>query len=248
MKTKILKLLFFSLIATLNFSCSLEEKVGDTPEAAFKIAQDFEKSDRLQIAIQRYSDVKNKFPYSALATEAELAIADIYFKMEDFAEAQVSYQNFREFHPKHPKVDYAIFRAGLSYFQQLPDSIDRDLTLANDAIYSFNELIKKFPESTFKSEAEDYRRKAFIMLNEKELYIADFYFKNKMFDSALNRYEMSYKKFSGFGLDARSVVGAIRSARELNDTQKEKRYLEILNAKFGDSSEAKLLKSGGPVE
>jgi Tfp pilus assembly protein PilF len=69
-----------------------------------------------------------------------------------------------------------------------------------------------------------------------------------MFDSALNRYEMSYKKFSGFGLDARSVVGAIRSARELNDTQKEKRYLEILNAKFGDSSEAKLLKSGGPVE
>jgi outer membrane protein assembly factor BamD len=248
MITKTLKLLFIFIVSLTLFSCASEEKLADTPEAAFALAQDFEKSDRNQIAIQRYMDVKNKYPYSSLATEAELAIADVYFKTEDFTEAQISYQNFKEFHPKHSKIDYVIFRIGLSYYQQLPDSIDRDLSLANDAIYAFNELIKKYPNSTYKAEAEDYRKKAFVMLNEKELYIADFYFQQKLFDSAFNRYEMSYKKFSGFGLDARSVAGAVRSARELNDFEKEKRYLDILNSKFSDSKEAQDLKRGGKTE
>lgn len=248
MPTKILKLLFIFLISTLVFSCSSSDKQPDTPEAIFQLAKEFEESDRYQIAIQRYMEVKNKFPYSSLATDAELAVADVYFKTEDFAEAQISYQNFREFHPKHPKIDYVTFRIGLSYYRQLPDTIDRDLSLANDAIYSFNEVIKKFPNSTYRAEAEDYRKKAFVMLNEKELYIADFYFKQKIYDSAFNRYEMSYKKFSGFGLDSRSVAGAIRSARALNDNEKEKRYQDIMDAKFADSKEAQDLKRGGKTE
>lgn len=245
MTTKRLKLLFILTMSLFVFSCSSEEKVADTAEAAFKIAQDYEKADRYQIAIQKYADVKNKFPYSSLATEAELAIADIHYKAEDYVDAQVSYQNFREFHPKHSKIDYVIFRTGMSYYQQLPDSIDRDLTLANDAIYSFNELIKKYPNSEFYKEAQEKREKAFTMLNEKELLIADFYFKEKSFDSALLRYENSYKKYNGFGYDPKALLGAIKCAHELNDTDKVKQYSEILTAKYGESPEAKELKSGG---
>lgn len=248
MKTKILKLLFI-LSVVLGFSgCSTSEHSADTPEGAFKIAQDYEKADRFQIAIQRYLDVKNKFPYSSLATEAELAIADIHYKTEDYVEAQIAYQNFREFHPKHPKSDYVVFRTGMSYYQQLPDSIDRDLTLANDAIYNFNELIKKYPSSEYLAETQEFRRKAFAMLNEKELYIADFYFREKMFDSALARYESSYQKFNGFGFDPRSLAGAVKSARELKNPEKEKKYTDILFTQFGDSPEAKKLKGGGAVE
>ena len=39
------------------------------------------------------------------------------------------------------------------------------------------------------------------MLNEKELYIADFYLREKLYDSALLRYESSYTKYNGFGYD-----------------------------------------------
>jgi outer membrane protein assembly factor BamD len=247
MNTKILKLLFIFVIASVFSSCSSDEKAADTPEAAFKIAQDYEKADRYTVAIQRYNDVKNRFPYSSLATEAELAVADVHFKAEDYVDAQIAYQNFREFHPKHPKSDYVVFRIGLSYYQQLPETIDRDLTLANDAIYNFSELIKKYPNSTFFAEASDYRRKAFIMLNEKELYIADFYFKEKIFDSALLRYESSYNKFNGFGLDPRSLAGAIKSARAVGNPTKEKQYSDILLSKFSESPEAQKLKSGGTL-
>ncbi len=247
--TKMLKLLFIfiitSAVTNLFLGCTSEPKNADTAEGAFKIAQDYEKADRYQIAIQRYTDVKNKFPYSTLATDAELAIANIYFKTEDYVEAQVSYQNFKEFHPKHPQIDYVIFRTGMSYFQQLPDSIDRDLSLANDAIYSFNDLIKKFPNSEYIAQAQDFRRKSFSMLAEKELYIADFYFQQKIYDSALLRYESAYRKYNGFGYDPRSLLGAIKSAKLVEDTAKVKKYSELLKTQFADSPEVELLKKSG---
>lgn len=248
MLSKISKLLFILIVMNLFSGCSTVDKDPTTAEEAFKIAQDYEKADRYQVAIQRYTDVKNKFPYSSLATEAELAIADVHFKAEDYSDAQITYQNFRELHPKHPKSDYVVFKTGMSYYQQLPDTIDRDLTLANDAIYSFNELIKKYPTSTYLAEAEDYRKKAYSMLTEKELYIADFYFKEKIFDSALLRYEGAYNKFNGFGYDPRILGGAVKCARELKNSEKEKQYTDILLSKFADSPEALEIKSGGSSE
>lgn len=245
MSTKILKLLVIFMFLNFIFSCASDEKKGDTPEAAFKIAKNYENADRFQIAIQRYIEVKNKFPYSSYATEAELAIADVHFKNEDFSEAQLTYQNFRELHPKHAKIDYVIYRTGLSYFLQLPETIDRDITLANDALYSFNELLKKFPTSTYRVEAQDYQRKALTMLNEKELYIADFYFKQQQYDSALLRYISSYKKYSDSGLQPRSLAGAIKSSAQLNDNEKQKTYKDLLMAKFPDSEEAKKIKREG---
>ncbi len=243
--TKILKLLFILLFCNLIFSCASDEKKADTPEAAFKIAKEFEDAERYLVAIQRYTEVKNKFPYSSYATEAELAIAEVHFKSEDYPEAQITYQNFKELHPKHPKIDYVIFKIGMSYFNQLPETIDRDIALANDAIYSFNELLKKYPNSPSIAEAKEYRQKAFVMLNQKELYVADFYFKQQQYDSATLRYIGSYKRFPDFGLQPRSLAGVIRSSAKLKDDEKLKTYRELLMTKFPDSDEAKAIKKEG---
>ena len=245
MITKSLKLLFILTIFQLFVACATDDNKAETPEGAFKVAQEFEEADRYEIAIQKYADVKNKFPYSSYATLAELAIADVQYKRESYPEAQIAYQNFRDLHPKHAKIDYVIFKTGMSYYMQLPETIDRDLTLAQDAIYSFNEIIKSFPNSTHLKEARDNREKAYIMLVEKELYIADFYFKQKKYDSALNRYETAYRKYSGFGYDPRSILGAARAAEKLSDTKKQKQYTALLLSKFSNSDEAKKVKDEG---
>lgn len=239
MTSKILKLLFISVFSLTVFSCASSDKVGSTAEEAFAIAQEFDQKDRYTVAIQRYSDVKNKFPYSSYATLAELAIADVHYRSEAYPEAQVSYQNFRELHPRHPRIDYVIFQVGMSYYQQLPDTFDRDIALANDAVYSFNELIRRFPNSEYFQQAQEYRRKSFTMLNEKELYVADFYFKQKVYLSALLRYESSYKKYPGFGLEPRSLLGAVKSANKLEDREKQSQYYSLLTTKFPESEEAK---------
>lgn len=245
MSVKILKLLFIFVFSTFIYSCASTDKKIETAEEAFNVAKELETANKFLSAIQRYTDVKNKFPYSSFAVESELAIANIHFQNSEYPEAQVSYQNFKELHPKHAKIDFVVFRIGMSYFSQLPETIDRDIVLANDAIYSFNELIKKFPNSAYFIEAQENRRKAFTMLNEKELYIADFYFKQEHYDSALLRYVSSYKKYPDFGNQPRSLLGAIKSSVKLADAENQKTYTDLLLSKFPDSVEAKELKREG---
>ncbi|MBC7740833.1 MAG: outer membrane protein assembly factor BamD [Bdellovibrionaceae bacterium] len=246
MTIKILKLLFIYALLPLTFlglfGCATDDKKADSPEGAYQIAKEFEEADRYEVALQKYADVKNKFPYSSFAPLAELAIADVQYKRESFAEAQIAYQNFRDLHPKHPKIDYVIFRIGMSYYMQLPETIDRDLSLAQDAIYAFDEVIKLFPRSENIKAARENREKAYIMLVEKELYVADFYYKQEKFDSALTRYEMAYNKYPGFGYDPRSLLGAIRSADKVSELKKKRQYTSILLSKFSQSDEAKKIK------
>lgn len=236
-------LIFGFLACVFLAGCASEEKNLDTPEGMFKYAQEFDNAERYEIALTKYADVKNKFPYSSLATEAELAIAEVHYKREAYPEAQVSYQNFRDLHPKHPKIDYVIYKTAMSYYMQLPDTIDRDLTLGHDAIYHFGEIIRLYPKSQYAAEAKQKREETYIKLAEKELYIADFYLKQKKFSAALRRYEAMVAKYSGFGLDPRAHLGAARSARALEDPSKRREHSQIILTKYPQSNEAALVKS-----
>ncbi|MEN0058446.1 MAG: outer membrane protein assembly factor BamD [Bdellovibrio sp.] len=226
-------------LALFGAGCATTEKNADTPEGAFAIAEEYDQGERYEEALRRYNDIKNKFPYSNFATKAELAVADVYYKQESFAEAQVAYQMFKELHPTAPQSDYVQFRIGMSYFNQLPSTIDRDLTLANDAILNLSEVIKKFPNSTYVTEAKEKRSAAIKMLAEKEEYIADFYFKREIYGSALKRYEGLYNQFRGLGFDAKALSRAAICAHKVGDETKVKRYQALLAQDFPGSKELK---------
>lgn len=230
-------LLFLSLSA-----CSTMDKKSDTPEGAFSIAEEFDKDERYEEAVRRYTEVKNKFPYSNFATKAELAIADVYFKQESYPEAQVSYQTFRELHPKHPQIDYVLFRIGMSYYNQLPSSLDRDLSIAQEVVLSFDELLKNFPSSQYVKEAAEKRLATLKMLAGKEEYIANFYFKREMFDSALARYELIISKYQKLGFDEKAYYGAAVSANKIGDSFKAKKYLSELTTQYPNSPETELAR------
>lgn len=170
-------------------ACSSTRVDTSTAEGAFERGEQLKKSGRYEEAIQFFSEVRNKHPYSRLAPEAELKIADIQFSRKNYPEAESSYKLFKQLHPNHPKMDYVTFRLGLSLFNQLPRTIDRDLTLASSAILYFEEVINSFPNSEHAEEATQKRDEARNMLVEKDFYIADFYYKRKRWLSALGRYE-----------------------------------------------------------
>lgn len=230
-----------SLLLVFGFlmlvSCASDEKNSDTAEGAFAIAQEFEKDERYEEAIRRFTDIKNKYPYSKYATLAELAIADTYFKQESFPEAQVSYQTFKELHPKHAQIDYVTYRLGLSFFEQLPDTEDRDLSLAQSAILYFDEVQSLYPNSVHAKEANDKKTEALKKLGSKELYIANFYFIRKIYSSALTRYEGLLKTYPNLGFDAVALSRAAQSAAKTGDLDRAKQFVARLKSQFPDTSE-----------
>lgn len=239
-------LIALSLLVSFAIAgCSSAEKIdSSTPEGAFKLAEQYEKDERFEEAVAKYSDVKNKHPYSRYAILAELKIADVQFVRESYIEAQYAYQTFKDLHPKHPQMDYVTYRLGLSFFNQLPSTTDRDLSLADKAILYFDEVLASYSKSQYAKEAAEKKTEALKMLADKELYIANFYVMKKQYGSALGRFETILRNYANVGEYAqKALYGAALSAEKTGDRDKLQRFVKSLLAQFPDSAEASKAKS-----
>jgi outer membrane protein assembly factor BamD len=237
-------LVLILLCATFSFGCSSAAKFDtSTAEGAFRAAESFEKEERYDEAITAYQEVKNKFPYSKLATQSELKIGDLQYKKEAYIEAQGAYQIFKDFHPKNPEIDYVTFRLAMSIFMQLPSSIDRDLSLSSKAITYFEEVINSYPSSQYVAEATAKRDQILHMQADKEMYVANYYFKQKIYDSALKRYETVLKNFPNLGYEPKALFGAAKSAYEIGEKERASQHAKNLLELFPNSEEAKRASS-----
>jgi outer membrane protein assembly factor BamD len=226
------------LTALFFMGCSSAEKIDtSTPEGAFKLASTYEDDERFEEAITYFSEVKNKYPYSSLAVQAELKIADIEFKRENYASAETAYKLFKEFHPTHEKIDYVTYRLGLSTSNQLPETIDRDLSLATPALEYYNEVITRFSDSKYVADSKKQRERVTKMLADKANYIAEYYFIRDKWESALGRYEDLLKNYVDMGYEASSLYGATLSAYKMKDKDKAKVYFKRLLTEHPQSKE-----------
>lgn len=231
------KITIFSGLLLTFVACSTMEKNSDTPEGAFQIAEEFDKAERFDEAVRRYTDVKNKFPYSQYAAKAELAIADVHFKDESYVEAQVSYQGFKDLHPKHPQLAYVNYKLAMSFFMQLPSSSDKDLSISDEVLKNINEFLVKYPESEYAKDMQEKRTKTLNMLAEKEDYIGYFYFRRKMFDSAISRYEGLLKKYPESQFSERAISKIVIASEKIGNKEKASQYFNLLKQKYPNSKE-----------
>lgn len=177
----ILPLFFVILFA----SCSSDKPKGKSEaEILYKEAQELMEADRFILATEKLNLIKTQHPYSFYATPAELLQADILYKQENFIESAAAFLLFRDFHPRHEKIPYVVFMIAESYYKQIPDTIDRDLEPAIEALKYYDEVIQKYADSSYKATAEEKIVQAKSMLREKDQYIADFYFKTKEWSAA----------------------------------------------------------------
>jgi outer membrane protein assembly factor BamD len=178
---KLLLAAFFLILS----SCASDKPDGKTEaEILYKEAQDLIEAERFILATEKLNQIKTQHPYSFYSTPAELLQADVLFLQENYIESAAAYLLFRDFHPKHEKISYVVFRIAESYYMQIPSTIDRDLEPAIEAMKYYDEVVQKYGDSSYKSEALKRISLAKKMLNEKDLYIADFYFKTKEFSAA----------------------------------------------------------------
>ena len=172
------------------FSCASDKPTGKTEaEILYKEAKELMDEERYILATEKINQLKNQYPYSYYATPAELMLADILYKQENYVEAAAAYLLFRDFHPRHEKIPYVIFQIAESFYLQLPDTDDRDLEPAFEAIKFYREIITKYPDSPEVKKAKKKINECKQRLNNKEQYVADFYFKTESYDAALWRYQ-----------------------------------------------------------
>jgi outer membrane protein assembly factor BamD len=184
-----LKLFIFCFFLSL-ISCATKRPSGSTEaEILYKEANELIGKSRFIQATEKLNSIRSQYPYSFYATNAELLQADILFSQDNYAEAASAYILFRDFHPKYEKLGYVIFKISESFYLQLPSTFDRDLSAGVEAIKYCNELIQNYSNTEYAKDAQNRINQIEEMIEKKDIYIADFYFKTKDYQAAKARYE-----------------------------------------------------------
>ncbi len=206
-----------SLFLMFIVKCSQKEVNPNDSEALFKDAEESFEDGRYTVAIEKYRDIKNRFPYSSRAVDAEIRIADAYFDQESFIESASSYEIFQELHPSHPKSDYVLFRIGLSYYNQVPSDSARDLSAAHKALEIFAQFRQRYPSSKYGDEAKVCMGEIRKKMADYENNIADFYFRKNHYLSASIRYAALLKDFPDSDFAERALFRLAKSYHSIRE-------------------------------
>lgn len=151
-----------------------------------------------QSAAEKFQELKDRYPYSEYAIEAELKIADSEFRNKEYDTAFDAYDEFERMHPRDKNIPYAIYQKGMCHFQQIK-TIDREQTHTLLAKEEFERLIKRFPSDEYADRSRKNIRKCLIFLAEHELYVGNFYFKMKQYKAAMGRYRFLIENYPDMG-------------------------------------------------
>lgn len=181
------KLLSALLLLLLATACA--STVVPPPKTAEHYLEEgeanFEKG-RYEDAIANWEKVRDSYFSPELNILSELKIAEAYFLSERYVEAATAYEDFLKQHPDHPRTADVLFQLGLSYFHQML-APDRDQTATRNALSTFNDLQKRFPDFSRAEELATKIAQCRQRLAEHEVLVGQFYLRTKQYQAASNR-------------------------------------------------------------
>ncbi|NTW59763.1 MAG: outer membrane protein assembly factor BamD [Nitrospirae bacterium] len=201
------------------------------PVDKFKDAENKMQKFKYEEARKAYQEIQEKAPDRSYDADIMLRIADTYYGEEKYAEAQVEYQAFINFHPVHRDASYAQYQIGMCSYQEIT-TIDRDPALTRTALKEFQALLTKYPGSPYEEEAKKYIAVCRDKLAEYELYVGRFYHKKGSYLAAVGRFEKLLKDYPGSTAEKDALYFAGLSYQELGEKAKAISDFETLAAKY----------------
>jgi outer membrane protein assembly factor BamD len=144
---------------------------------------------KYQRARTYYTYVYENSPNDPLGRRALLRVADTYFAQGDpvnLVEAQYKYRDFINRYPGSDRADYAMLQIAMVAYKQV-EKPDRDQQKTREAVEKFNDMIRTFPNSPLRPEAEKRLQDTLDRLAKHEHIVARFYMKRKGWQAAVQR-------------------------------------------------------------
>ncbi|PLX97780.1 MAG: outer membrane protein assembly factor BamD [Desulfuromonas sp.] len=180
--------LFLGLIILFLGACSSSKTPPPNKDALYYLQRGevaMEKEHYLE-AIENWEKVRDSFTSPELTALAELKIGDAHFENKDYISAVASYEDFLKKHPAHSQTAAVMYRLGKSHFKQIL-SADRDQTATRNALATFEQLLKTYPESVNVEELQADIQQCHNRLAANEAYVGRFYLKTKRYSAAISR-------------------------------------------------------------
>jgi outer membrane protein assembly factor BamD len=127
-----------------------------------------------RVAGPLFDEVERQHPYSPWARRAQVMAAFSYYAGKDYTKSIQAAQRFLSIHPGNKDAPYAYYLIALCYYEQISD-ISRDQKVTEQAQSALGELVRRYPNTKFASDA----RLKLDLVNDhlagKEMEIGRFY-------------------------------------------------------------------------
>ena len=138
-------------------------------------------------ASKKFNEAETLFPQSKWAPKASLMAAYSYYSQDYYEDSILELKRFIKVYPFHENIDYAYYLLGLCWYEQIIDE-KKDLQTIINAKEEFSFLIKNFPNTEYALDAEFKIDLINDTLAAKEMYIGRYYFNQKKWIPAINRF------------------------------------------------------------
>lgn len=229
------RLLVLVVALLAPFAADAGSKKDLTPEQRMERGDRFANNGNYTRALEEYNHVRNFNRDDPVSLDAELAIADLYFKKGDFEQAKLQYEDFARLHPRNAKLDWVVFRTGLCLFKRAPGIAGRDQTPTRQAVNTWTGFAERFAESEHKDEVAEMVGKARGRLARKELQVARFYAKRDAWVAVRRRTEGLAAKYPDASNVPEALALAAMAYHKTGDAEGASRARERLVAASPDS-------------
>jgi outer membrane protein assembly factor BamD len=192
------KLLLLSLALTAVVGCHRKNNIVDTggPGMMYERGYNAMSASNYAGAIQYYKGLESRYPFSPEARQAGLDLIYLYYRSQQPEQAVDAAQQFEKENPTHDRIDYCLYMRGRIYFEKEPNileklfKVDMSMRPPKDTLKSFatfQELIRRFPNSEYVPDAR--QRMTFLRnrLAAYENHVARYYMKRGAYVAAINR-------------------------------------------------------------
>jgi outer membrane protein assembly factor BamD len=151
-------------------------------------AGDYEEAARL------FDEVERQHPYSEWAAKAQLMAAYAYYQENSYDEAINALDRFIELHPGSPDAPYAYYLKAISYYEQIVD-VRRDQSATSQSLSALEEVVRRYPDSTYARDAELKIDLALDHLAGKHMDVGRFYQSRSEYLAAINRFRTVIERY-----------------------------------------------------
>ncbi len=183
----------------------------DTAQELMEAGNQAMQTENYHKAIDYFSELKEKYPFSPFSTQAELSLADAYYLDEQYMSAENAYKEFESLHPGHESIAYVLFQIGKCNFEQFK-SIDLPQDNIQEALQYFRRIAESYPDSDYASKAREYIKKCRSYEAKHELFVANFYWRRHQYLAAWKRYQYVISNYQGLP----EIISYAKKMKELS--------------------------------
>ena len=171
----------------LNESVIKEKSLDGQVLAAYTEGLDSLRGGDVLFAAKKFNEAEILFPQSEWAPKSALMAAYSYYSQDYLEDAIAELERFLRVYPLSKDRDYAIYLLANAHYEKIIDET-KDLQSILLAKKNFNIVLKQFPQTEYALDSEFKLDLINDILASKEMYIGRYYFDQKKWIPAINRF------------------------------------------------------------